>query len=78
MLTYMTGSHVAAKDAFDFLVHDITHMEHFMSTDSHLEQVGLMKSLLNVCKGSPKKLFKELFPSDEYLWQELEYLISDM
>jgi hypothetical protein len=77
-LTYMTGSKVAAKDAFDFLIHDITHMEHFIAADSHLEQVGLMQSLVNIRQGSPRKLFRWMFPGDNYLWLELEYLISDM
>ena len=78
MLTYMIGSKVAAKDAFDFLVHDITHMEHYMLAESHAEQVGLMRALLAMHVGAPRKFFKLLFPCDAYLWSELEYLISDM
>lgn len=78
MLTYMIGSKVAAKDAFDFLVHDITHMEHYMLPESHLEQMGLMRSLLALHNGAPRRFFKLLFPCDAYLWSELEYLISDM
>lgn len=78
MLTYMSGSQVAAKDAFEFLVHDMTHMEHFVDAHSHLEQVGLMRSILRLCNGYPKKFFAALFPEDCYVWLELEYLISDM
>lgn len=78
MLTYMSGSKIAAKDAFEFLVHDITHMEHFMHSDSHREQVGFMNAMLRLGNGSPRKFFRELFPGDKTLWLELEYLVSDM
>ena len=78
MLTYMGGARIVAKDALDFLVHDITHMEHFMHPDSNLEQVGFMRSLLSLRNGSPRKYFEFLFPGDTCIWLELEYLISDM
>jgi hypothetical protein len=78
-LTYMAGAKLAEKDAFDFLIHDLTHMEHFVLYISYREQVGFMKSMLGICGGKPRKLFSTiLFPRDKSIWSELEYLISDM
>lgn len=78
-LTYMKGAKLAEKDAFDFLIHDLTHMEHFTHHLSYYEQVGFMRSMLSICDGKPKRLFANvLFPFDKTIWSELEYLISDM
>lgn len=77
-LTYMSGMKIASKNAFDFLVHDLTHMEHFIHADSHLEQRGFMYCLERMNNGRPRHLFNALFPGDTIIWQELEYLISDM
>lgn len=77
-LQYMSGQQQCRKDALDFLVHDLKHMDHFTNTAIMSEQVGFFRALLKLGKGHPKRFFRSLFPSDEVLWYELEYLISDM
>jgi hypothetical protein len=80
-LTYMGNNINHSRDPFEFLVHDMVHMEHFTDPNTYLEQVGFFKSILGVHDGSPKRFFKKMFPVEEickHLWAELEYLISDM
>ena len=38
-LFYMDGSQNHEKDAFEFLIHDLKHMENFIQEDIHSEQV---------------------------------------
>lgn len=38
-LYYMESNEMHEKDAFDFLIHDMKHMEHFIETSKYLEQV---------------------------------------
>ena len=77
MLYYMDGMQNHEKDALEFLIHDIIHMEHFTNDDIYEEQVGFFICMLNLENGNPKKFFKE-HGYDEILWKELEYVISDM
>lgn len=77
-LHYMEGSQNHARDAFEFLIHDLKHMENFILADSHVEQVGFFKCMLRLGNGHPRNFFEEICGYDEKLWNELEYVISDM
>jgi hypothetical protein len=104
-LHYMEGHQNHSKDAFEFFVHDLIHMEHFTDPNTYQEQTGFFYSLLSMSSDttvSPKKFirailnrhtfqmvsgsqlvntlpFEEIFKSHfQQLWNELEYLISDM
>jgi hypothetical protein len=77
-LQYMSGQQLCRKDALDFLVHDLKHMDHFSDPAIAAEQVGFFRAMLRLSEGRPKRFFKAMFPADEALWFELEYLISDM
>lgn len=85
-LTYMDDNKIHARDAFEFLVHDMKHMEIFIDDNIFLEQVGFFMKILSLHNGKPKQFFKQFFNcQNEYeniifikLWNELEYLISDM
>ena len=37
-MTYI-GNTAHEKDSFEFLIHDLKHMEHFVDADKYLEQV---------------------------------------
>lgn len=39
-LVYMTGAAEHRKDALEFLLHDMKHMEHFVDPITHREQVS--------------------------------------
>jgi hypothetical protein len=85
-LYYMKGMPDHSKDAFEFLLHDIQHMEHFMTDDCYHEQVGFFKALYNandnIVNKSTNRSLKNFFLRDcgydILLWHELEYVISDM
>lgn len=110
-LHYMEGQQNHSKDAFEFFIHDLKHMENFVDPATYYEQVGFFYSILHINEQSPKKYLKNLIfdhtsriivtflssiliPSNEIhenfqidtillehykqLWNELEYLISDM
>lgn len=86
------GNELTVRDSFEFLAHDLKHMEHFSDPDKYLEQVGFFYRFLQMPRLylvggegagtdalSLKKLFTSvLFPGDIRLWHELEYVISDM
>jgi hypothetical protein len=48
MLYYMDGMQNHAKDSFEFLLHDMKHMENFKDTSIHLEQIGFFRSFLQL------------------------------
>ena len=50
MLYYMEGMQNHFKDSFEFLLHDMKHMENFVDTDTHDEQVGFFKCILRLSK----------------------------
>ncbi len=106
-LHYMEGHQNHSKDAFEFFVHDLKHMENFVDPDTYLEQTGFFYAILMLGNPSPKNFLKNLIleqlvsslnslvrstPTTEFLslineqfqlwyrqlWNELEYLISDM
>lgn len=106
-LHYMEGHQNHSKDAFEFFIHDLKHMENFVDPNIYQEQIGFFYSFLtmNGNEISPKKLIKSILYTqsrnmvsivDSYLpslscqfevifkhrfqqlWNELEYLISDM
>jgi len=45
-LTYMSCMVDHNRDAFDFLVHDCKHMEHFIEESIHYEQIGFCRAML--------------------------------
>ena len=76
-----SGNELAARDAFEFLVHDLKHMQHFVDTDKYAEQVGFFHCMAGVDGGRLRRFFTEapsMFPGDVQLWHALEYVISDM
>lgn len=112
-LNYMEGQQNHSKDAFEFFIHDLKHMENFVDEATYDEQVGFFSSILQIDEQSPKKYIKKLISNHTYyiinlffnsisissndfnlyfqttidkilsidfkqLWNELEYLISDM
>lgn len=77
MLYYMDGMQNHQKDSLEFLIHDMTHMEHYINDDIFLEQVGFFKCFLSINNYQPKLFFNQR-EFDEELWRELEYVISDM
>jgi hypothetical protein len=103
-LHYMEGHQNHSKDAFEFFLHDLKHMENFVDPNTAEEQVGFFHCLLTMSSRddiTPKRYLRNLLsehtlravtPSlletsqtDEIfkrrfqqLWNELEYLISDM
>lgn len=48
MLYYMDGMQNHAKDSFEFLLHDMKHMENFTDSSIHLEQVGFFRCFLRL------------------------------
>ena len=80
-LVYMDGGHHHSKDPLEFTLHDLKHMEHFVHPDTHLEQVGFFKAMLGLNSGGglgPKAFFLEGCGLDQKLYDEMEYVISDM
>eukprot|EP00668_Euglena_longa_P003274 GGOE01003829.1.p1 GENE.GGOE01003829.1~~GGOE01003829.1.p1 ORF type:complete len:233 (-),score=37.77 GGOE01003829.1:184-882(-) len=72
------------RDALEFLLHDIKHMENFGGDSvTYVEQVGFCRALLQlgevVGRGpTPRPFFTAARGADAELWGELEYVISDM
>ncbi len=77
-LLYMHGAPNHSRDAFEFTLHDLQHMEHFCDEDSHFEQRGFFISMLRLGNGSPRDFFCESCGLDETFWHQLEYVLSDM
>lgn len=48
MLYYMDGMQNHAKDSFEFLLHDMKHMEHFKDCSIHFEQIGFFRCFLKL------------------------------
>ena len=48
MLYYMDGMQNHAKDSFEFLTHDMKHMENFIDPRIHDEQVGFFRCMLKL------------------------------
>lgn len=74
----MRGNIDHHKDPFEFLVHDLKHMENFVDPATYQEQIGFFKCMLALNSGGPKQYFVEILSYDNLLWTELEYVISDM
>ena len=73
------GNELNAKDSFEFLIHDMRHMEHFVAPDRYPEQVRFFRCMLNIHQGALRRYFTgTLYPGDSQLWHALEYVISDM
>ena len=77
-LYYMDGMQNHAKDALEFLLHDLKHMENFVDPACSDEQVGFFKCMNQIHDGHPRRFFVKDCGYDELLWKELEYVISDM
>lgn len=77
-LRYMTGNQEHARDPFEFLLHDIRHMEHFISPEIYYEQVGFFDAMLRINPSSVKFYFLNVLGYPKALWYELEYVLSDM
>lgn len=79
LLTYMSGDILHARDALEFLLHDIKHMENFTEKDVYEEQVGFFNSIYGMNGSKVKSFFTKLVEANgKQLWAELEYVISDM
>ena len=50
-LVYMAGAAEHRKDALEFLLHDLKHMEHFVDPVTHREQVGFCRAMLSLGDG---------------------------
>eukprot|EP01041_Mallomonas_annulata_P005246 gene5246-10496_t len=61
-LHYMEGAQLHSRDALEFLLHDIKHMEHFIDNDIHLEQVGFFRCMLGLHEGHPRRFFASPLP----------------
>lgn len=77
-LQYMQGSPSHSRDAFEFTLHDLQHMEHFCDQNSHLEQRGFFTCMLRIGNGSPRDFFCTSCGLDLLFWHQLEYVLSDM
>ena len=77
-LVYMLGAPNHSRDALEFTIHDLSHMEHFCDQDSHFEQRGFFKCMLRLGDGSPRDFFCFALGLDDVLWHQLEYVLSDM
>ena len=82
-LMYMRGTPAHSRDALDFTLHDLLHMENFANELSHVEQRGFFTCMLRLCdandaKASPRDFFLDTCGLDELLWAQIEYAISDM
>jgi hypothetical protein len=77
-LLYMHGSPNHSRDAFEFTLHDLQHMEHFCDEDSHFEQRGFFVCMLRLGDGSPRDFFCTSLGLDDAFWHQLEYVLSDM
>ena len=43
-LYYMRGNPLHSREPLEFLIHDMTHMQHFMDPNIHLEQVTIFQA----------------------------------
>lgn len=77
-LTYMNGEKEHARDALEFLTHDLKHMEHYIDPVTHYEQKGFFRCMLKINKGKVKSFFINTLGYPIDLWYEMEYVISDM
>jgi len=83
-LVYMDGAPNHTRDALEFTCHDLLHMENFCVPHFYKEQVGffraisLLGSRAGTGGGGPKDFFINVCGLDVLLWQQLEYVISDM
>ena len=77
-LVYMLGAPNHSRDALEFTIHDLLHMEHFCDVNSHLEQRGFFKCMLRLGGGSPRDFFCMSCGLDAVFWHQLEYVLSDM
>ena len=77
-LYYMNGMQHHAKDALEFLLHDLKHMENFVDPVCCDEQVGFFRCMNQINNGYPRRFFVHECGYDDLLWKELEYVISDM
>ena len=73
---------VHARDALEFLAHDLSHMERFWG-DTFEEQVGFfaaMRGLDPTDEGRPWRFFRQFHGKGEMkeLWPQLQYVFSDM
>lgn len=50
MLYYMAGMQNHSKDSLEFLLHDMKHMENFIDSSTHNEQVGFFKCIMKLSK----------------------------
>ena len=76
-LHYMEDGRFHSRDALDFLIHDLAHMEKFVDESTHREQVGFVRCMLRLGDGSPQQELRS-YGGDLELWHEVEYCISDM
>jgi len=74
----MNGAPNHSRDAFEFTLHDLQHMEHFCDEDSHLEQRGFFMCMLRLGTGRPREFFCSHCGLDSTFWHQLEYVLSDM
>ena len=80
-LAYMSGGVTHARDALDFLLHDVQHMHMFLQKDIYHEQVGFFHSMTSLGEGKPFKYFtRDLLKKEaaDELWLQLQYCFSDM
>jgi len=71
------GGKQHSRDALEFLLHDLLHMEKFVDPQTFDEQVGFFQSVLRLHDGEPQRFF-DGFGGDALLWNQIEYCISDM
>mmetsp|Transcript_21935 Transcript_21935/g.34361 ORF Transcript_21935/g.34361 Transcript_21935/m.34361 type:complete len:380 (+) Transcript_21935:439-1578(+) len=77
-LNYMEGPEkFHSRDALDFLVHDLQHMQKFAGDESYREQVGFFRCVLTLNDGRPREFFAD-HGGDGELWHQMEYCICDM
>eukprot|EP00940_MAST-03C_sp_MAST-3C-sp2_P001217 g1217.t1 len=80
-LAYMDEFKIHARDALDFMTHDLSHMERFWG-DTYEEQVGFFSSIVDLDEsGKPWRFFRRYASSKEEmeaLWPRLQYVFSDM
>jgi len=63
-LSYMQDMPLHGRDAFEFLLHDLKHMSHFICPETHLEQVGFFRCMLGLGRGNPRAFFCAPLPCE--------------
>lgn len=80
-LAYMDEFKLHARDALDFMTHDLSHMERFWG-DTYFEQVGFFSAMANSLdeSGRPWHFFRQHTSIEDMkiLWPRLQYVFSDM